>query len=651
MTQASPTMGDTTCDESRPARAELVLLLLIVLGGFVLRLAHPSRMSVEHFDEGVYASNIASDDPYDYRYPDRHLYAPPLLPWLVEWSIVFFGPSHLGTMLVGVLSGGLTVALLWWVARRWFGMEAGLAAATLAALSDFHLLYSRTVLTDTLLCFWLLLAVYLVWESYRNRQLGWTLAAGIATGLAWCTKYNGWLPLAIGLAGLVPWTVLNKSKGFPAGRLFLCWFWIAVTACIVWSPVWIGLQSRGGYSAVAANQRDYLVGLTGWIDSFLQQVGNHRHFDGWLSCASLGLAIVLPGLAIVVTHDRFTWNGTPTEQSPSSKQHSKEKSLTQKLQDSHKRQEGIGGSEWLGIANAAVLLPACALFLGSSVTLAVLAVAGIALHLWPMLPISARLQLKHPAKDADFGNALACWLLAAWFCGLLVATPFYRPFPRLTLPWLMSAWLGAAAAIGWWMRPLRQPPRAQSSTTITTSRPRLRSLVATAVCLVVSASAFVWSADRISSKGVPGWQDRTGLETIAGRVVQDASRAAAKERRRDLLPIDFVIYVYGEPGLFFHLSEKMTSASNAVARPVSNLDFVHPNAPQLPVPTFLVTGPHAHRSEEFKKQWAQYKNKLRQIGTYRYHPSDLVLLNLYHSERLAGPKGPPVEEIHLYLAE
>ena len=143
MTQVSPTTGDTTYDESRPARAELVLLLLIVLGGFVLRLVHPSRMSVEHFDEGVYASNIASGAPYDYRYPDRHLYAPPLLPWIVEWSIVFFGPSHLGTMLVGVLSGGLTVALLWWVARRWFGMEAGLAAATLAALSDFHLLYSH----------------------------------------------------------------------------------------------------------------------------------------------------------------------------------------------------------------------------------------------------------------------------------------------------------------------------------------------------------------------------------------------------------------------------------------------------------------------------------------------------------------------------
>src|SRR5207247_1665296 len=38
-------------------------------------------------------------------------------------------------------------------------------------------------------------------------------------------------------------------------------------------------------------------------------------------------------------------------------------------------------------------------------------------------------------------------LLTAWWCGLFAATPCYRPYPRLLLPWLLAAWLGAAIVL------------------------------------------------------------------------------------------------------------------------------------------------------------------------------------------------------------
>ena len=283
-----------------PVRGEIALLILIVVCGFALRAAYPSKMSIEHFDEGIYASNVWFGEGEDFRYPNRHLYAPPLLPFLLEWSVILFGPSAAGTMLIGIVCGGGTIGLIWWVARRWFGVEAGIAAATLAAFSDYHLLYSRTALTDVLLLLFVLLAVYFTWEAFRkmrlrwivaagmttglaSHQIGivcgggtvgliwwvarrwfgveagiaaatlaafsdyhllysrtaltdvllllfvllavyftweafrkmrlrWIVAAGMTTGLAWWTKYNGWLPLAIGLSGAIPWVSFSHLE-------------------------------------------------------------------------------------------------------------------------------------------------------------------------------------------------------------------------------------------------------------------------------------------------------------------------------------------------------------------------------------------------------------------------------------------------------
>ena len=117
---SSPTMP--------PGLRECLLIGGIVLAGFGVRAAFPARMAVEHFDEGVYASNIWFDEEQGFHYPARHLYAPPLLPWLVEWSIVFFGATHWGTMLVGVISGTLTIGLCWWLVRSLCGIAPGLIA-------------------------------------------------------------------------------------------------------------------------------------------------------------------------------------------------------------------------------------------------------------------------------------------------------------------------------------------------------------------------------------------------------------------------------------------------------------------------------------------------------------------------------------------
>src|SRR6187401_3144666 len=80
------------------ARRELVLVAIVFAIGFALRLWALSRSAVEHFDEGVYASNIFFGPP-DYAYPMQRFYAPPLLPALIEAGMITGLPPNLAAIL------------------------------------------------------------------------------------------------------------------------------------------------------------------------------------------------------------------------------------------------------------------------------------------------------------------------------------------------------------------------------------------------------------------------------------------------------------------------------------------------------------------------------------------------------------------------
>ena len=126
--------------------------------------------------------------------------------------------------------------------------------------------YVSTVLIKTYgWNFWLALAVYLTWEALRRPSFLWGVAAGAATGVAWWTKYNGWLPLAIGISALAAWFIFNRPPDKLARRLLYVWLAIAAVAVAVWSPVWFGIQETGGYAVVQANHAGYLVGRAGVV--------------------------------------------------------------------------------------------------------------------------------------------------------------------------------------------------------------------------------------------------------------------------------------------------------------------------------------------------------------------------------------------------
>jgi dolichyl-phosphate-mannose-protein mannosyltransferase len=569
----------------RPGRREWGLVLLIVLIGFVLRFAFPERMAVEHFDEGIYASNLWFDAEQRFRYPARYLYAPPLVPGLLEWSQVLWGPTHLGTMLVGVLSGTFTIGLVWWVVRTWFGVSAGLAAAMFAAISDYHLLFSRTALTEPVLCLLLLASVYLLWLAVVKLNHRWAVAGGLCTGLCWSAKYNGWLPIAIGAAAISTWAIFPRTKTPERGRRFLLLAVVAVFALLVVSPVWWDLQAEGGYRVVQENHARYLVGLSGWGTAFQRQLANHRAVDSPLSWLGLGLAVVLAGAS----------------------SHLGEKTSTT---------EGSGRRNWLWVLCWAIVLMILGWWQGTSLALGLLG----SFWLIAACPWWNRTQpTESPAKD------LAYWLIAVWFVGLFLVTPFYTPYPRLSLPWLISAWITAGAMIG--------SPTGQQL--LFGTRPWQSAHNGIPIVVWLGFAFLLGLAGNVvvdKMRSPAGWEDRTGLERAA-RQIQKRVQAEYQGQA--------VVYVYAEPALFYHLRAN----DLPIVAPVADLGFVDRSSP---VPVLLAVGLHAERSPSFQADFERRASQMELLESFSYTPSELVLLDHFPPAALRDPAFPREQTVKLY---
>jgi dolichyl-phosphate-mannose-protein mannosyltransferase len=574
------------------ARAEWWLVAMLLATGLLLRCWQPSHMAVEHFDEGVYASNLYSPDG---SFPYRHLYAPPLLPALLEWALILSGGAAGAVMALNVLAGTLLVPSVWWVGRQWFGPVAGLSAAALACFSDIHILYSRTALTDGLLCLWLLWAVYWTWQAILDGTPVAILLAGLFACLAWWTKYNGWLALAISGSGLFAWLLVDRSTGFQtlpeAGRSsthgletratlrsLLRWLAVAAIAFGGWLPYLLSLSDRGGYASVAANHARYFVGLTGWWEGLLRQAANLQHIESWWSALGQLAALVLTVIAWRLNAHLPNETNVPPRQ-----------------------------QRWIivGINAGAVAVLAIALSAGLTAVLVALSLVGLA----------GALRRLMTAREQNPARRLAVWMLTAWLIGLLVAVPLYHPYPRLTLPLVVACWLGSGQALSLlhprWLGLTPRPDRRREFATA-------RQLVGIGVAMiVVFAGALAWQSERQDADLPVAWEDRRGLQQIAAEVLAELPSTG-----------DQLIYVLGEPGLYFHLAFQSDSPRRAIL-PGSDLASLHlePEALQR-VAVYVLAGPNAGQLQPDPQAgvtWAE--SHARPLRQWPWRPSTLVRLN------------------------
>jgi dolichyl-phosphate-mannose-protein mannosyltransferase len=384
-------------------RRELVLIAVVVAVGVALRVAALSHSAIEHFDEGVYASNIYFGPP-DYAYPMQRFYAPPLLPVLIETAMTagaLVGISqNLAALLPSFAAGCGTIVAVWWLGRFWFSPAAGIAAATLAALSDFHIAFSTASLTDVMLGLWLILAVDAIGRSLLNADFRWAIGAGIYTGLAWWTKYNGWLPLAIEVAALPLLWLSLRPEAQQRWKWLCCFMVTALFAGGIWAPYYSSLLPQGGYAPIAENHAKYVVGWSGWLDSAARQFVNVLVIEGPASKLSVAVAWIAPMLLAAPNWRRLLWRACQAAA--------------------------------IGLFSA---LTSSFVVIGIGV---VMGLVGMGLSI----------RGEGPSTAATRRQWIGLALVGIWWAAMLAATPLYFPYLRLALPYMMAAWLAAGLTCG-----------------------------------------------------------------------------------------------------------------------------------------------------------------------------------------------------------
>jgi 4-amino-4-deoxy-L-arabinose transferase-like glycosyltransferase len=550
------------------SRIELLLLAAVFIVGVALRLLAFSHSAVEHFDEGVYASNLYFGPP-DFAYPLQRFYAPPLLPALIETAMIFRLPPNVAAIIPSFLAGCGTVIAMCWFARSWFGPAAGLTAAALVAFSDFQILFSTAALTDELLGLWLILSVDAIARSLLRGDFRWAVGAGLYTGLAWWTKYNGWLPLAVEAAGIFVLVCIAPRQRARLHTLLACFAVTAVVAAAVWSPYFYALQSYGGYGPIAANHSRYFVGLAGWLDSASRQVVNQRVLASWLSALGIWIAVSL--LALL-----------PGQR------------LQQRLLQ-------------FGTANG---LAAIALICTSFPVLTAVSLIGLVRVTIAVFVFERRRAIgDRQATTADENDTLTIGvaILTAWWLGMFIMTPCYTPYARLALPFTLAAYLAA---------PLFTFSRAPGTgAAVHASNWQLWSPVLVRLAIVAVCAGLTTF---LPSTNVEFSCDRRGLFDIAREIHQTADSNVPR-----------VVYIYGEPALFFQLH----AAGEEIIAPVQDIPTSAAIIDGKRVPTFFIAGPNTQHDADFQRNWTSAGQKWKLVRDYEYSPSPLVWLDLHDPRR------------------
>ena len=245
-------------------------------------------------------------------------------------------------------------------------------------------------------------------------------------------------------------------------------------------------------------------------------------------------------------------------------------------------------------------------------TLALLLLTGglLSIGVGAALGIMLMLLAMHRAPKLDESwrrRLVGLALLIAWWGGMLVATPFYTPYPRLALPLLVATWLTAALH---WDDSVRHE-NAQWS------RPagHLSGCVLIAIIFIgwLLLMPLVPHADHLSSQS-----DRRGLVDIARQIRQTGATGQTR-----------AVYVFGEPAMLFQLR----AVGEPLVVPVQALPASAATASGQPIESLVIAGPHAARDPDFQRQLAAAGGRWKLVQDFDYQPSSVVWLDLNDPRR------------------
>jgi len=210
---------------SRVLKRENIPLMIILALGLFLR-SWDLGWNGFNGDESIYSGQAASllgqkDFLRDFAVFRAH---PLLLQSLLSVAFALFGTHDTIARTVPVIFGTLSIIATYLLGKELFDRRVGLVSSLVLALLPFHIVFSRQVLLDVPLSFFIILFLYFV-TKYRNTESNiysyWT---GVSCGLCLISKEIGIIMLPI----YVCYTFITHTLKLQKFSVFLIGFAFAI---------------------------------------------------------------------------------------------------------------------------------------------------------------------------------------------------------------------------------------------------------------------------------------------------------------------------------------------------------------------------------------------------------------------------------------
>ena len=167
-----------------------------------------------------------------------NMYLGPWYYYLTAPILLLAGFSPVGPSIQVALIGLLTVALIWWIGRQWFGRVPALLISTLYSLSPTIIISSRSSWNPNITPFFALLTIYGIWKVWRLGYWRWLIVAAISFAFVLNSHYLGLS--ASGPMILFIFLAYPKFKNSPKPTSIF--YFLSLSSCLMSPLLWFDLR-------------------------------------------------------------------------------------------------------------------------------------------------------------------------------------------------------------------------------------------------------------------------------------------------------------------------------------------------------------------------------------------------------------------------
>jgi 4-amino-4-deoxy-L-arabinose transferase-like glycosyltransferase len=168
--------------------ASVLFIISLILRGF--NYMGPSAF-IDEIAYSSYAYTILSEN---WSWPAICMIEGPILPYILAALTYLFGGGLDVHRVVPIIFGSSSVWVMYFLGKELFDRRVGILSATLLCFSSYHILFSKVVMLEAAVIFFILASIYYFLKTYNSEgDIKYACICGVFLGLACNTKWIGLL--------------------------------------------------------------------------------------------------------------------------------------------------------------------------------------------------------------------------------------------------------------------------------------------------------------------------------------------------------------------------------------------------------------------------------------------------------------------------